>query len=401
MNRSRRSIERNRPKAIGRAAASNKDSVLFKDLDIVLSEDSNAIVVTKLRKRHEGAGLEIVKNKSRLCPRAKTRRKGKEAVEGGWHDSATSRENGRASRSRSQVAKMDYVGAGDKSTGGARIKDNMRGTSWWAIYRRERDIRVKRRQRMLDKVPYGRPGLSSGEPKTVGGVAAVHVGKGSTGLVTRELIVAFRTRMRTGTMRPAVGTSRRGSVATTTARAIRGTTLTSITSVARMSLMSSGGGETSTHERHHFCHLRQKSSFASGKSRVALLEDNIGDVGCGWRNKRKVIGGQSIKEALRNKISHSGDRVGLMRGLLVKDVTSIGKGTKVALGVPKMVQHVGPCAFDNRTAVPETKILLENWLASKNDIGHVDHLLVRHRRQGMFGEISKVVNSVEHGVDRL
>ncbi len=98
-----------------------------------------------------------------------------------------------------------------------------------------------------------------------------------------------------------------------------------------------------------------------------------------------VIGGQSIKEALSNKISHSGERVGLMRGLLVKDVTRIGKGTKVALGVPKMVQHVGQGAFDDRTAVPETKILLENWLASKNDVGHINHLLVRHRSQCMFG----------------
>ena len=317
----------------------------------------------------------------------------------GWHDSSTSRKNGRASRSRSQVAKMYNVRAGDKGTGGAGIKDYMRGRR--AIYGRERYITVTRRQRLLDIIPYGRPELSSGEPETVGGVAALHVGKGSTGLVTRERIVALRAGVSTCTMRPAVGTSSRGSVATTTARAIVGAAVTTRTRGARSALMVAGGRETSAQERHHLRHLRQESCLTSGKSRVALLEGNIGNIERWRRNEKRFIGGHSVKEALGNKISHSGDGVGLVRGLLVKDVASIGKGTKVALGVPKMVQHIGPGAVDNGTAVPETKILLENGLASKNDIGHVNHLLWRHGRQCMFSKIGKVVNSVEDSVDRL
>ncbi len=99
----------------------------------------------------------------------------------------------------------------------------------------------------------------------------MHVGEGSTGLVTRERIVPVTAGMSTGTMRPAVGASRRGSVAPTTARAISGAAVTSRTRVARMSLIVVGVGDTSAHERHHFCHLCQESSFASGKSRVALL----------------------------------------------------------------------------------------------------------------------------------
>ena len=83
-------IKRNKPEAVGRAAASNKDSILFQNLYIVLRENSNAVVVTELSKRHEGAGLEVVKNKGRLGLRAKKQGKGKETVEGGGHDITTS-----------------------------------------------------------------------------------------------------------------------------------------------------------------------------------------------------------------------------------------------------------------------------------------------------------------------
>lgn len=86
--------------------------------------------------RHECTSLEVVKDKCR--PRFGAEKSGqrKDTVEIGGHDITTSRENGGAGRSWSGIAEMDNIRAGDKSTGGARIKANMRGG--WAIYGRER-----------------------------------------------------------------------------------------------------------------------------------------------------------------------------------------------------------------------------------------------------------------------
>ena len=57
-------------------------------------------------------------------------------LEGGRHNITASRENGMTSGSRSRMTKMLDVGAGDKSAGGTRIKNNMRVKG--AVYRGER-----------------------------------------------------------------------------------------------------------------------------------------------------------------------------------------------------------------------------------------------------------------------
>ena len=52
-------------------------------------------------------------------------------------------------------------------------------------------------------------------------------------------------------------------------------------------------------------------------------------------------------------------------------------------------------------AVPLAKILLEDWLFSKDDIGKVDHLTFGHGGSRMFGEFCKIDNAVEDIVNRL
>ena len=41
-----RDIKRNRPESIRGASASDNDSVVLEDLDIITSKDSNAVIVT-------------------------------------------------------------------------------------------------------------------------------------------------------------------------------------------------------------------------------------------------------------------------------------------------------------------------------------------------------------------
>jgi hypothetical protein len=132
----RRGIKRNGPETIGSACASDDDSVLLEDFDIILGKKDKAVVVTKLCKRHEGAGLQVVEDDSGLRGRAEKRGEREETFESRRHNSAASRENGRTSGSRSGMTEMDNIRAGNKSAGGTRIKNNMRVRG--AVYRRER-----------------------------------------------------------------------------------------------------------------------------------------------------------------------------------------------------------------------------------------------------------------------
>jgi hypothetical protein len=191
--------------------------------------------------------------------------------------------------------------------------------------------------------------------------------------------------MGTGPMGPAVGArSRSGDVRTMTTRVSIGTTrLTS--RLASVTLMRNAGRCCSTrgHHGHHLGHWGQKSSLTSSKGQVALLESSIGSV-C-WRDSsrwRIVMGRDSFKETLGNKISHFSNSVSLMEGLLMKDITSSREVAEVTLGIAKMLKHVGPSTFNDWAAIPEAEILFKNWLASKNDIGKIYHLLRGYLERG-------------------
>lgn len=85
----------------------------------------------------------------------------------------------------------------------------------------------------------------------------------------------------------------------------------------------------------------------------------------------------------------------------MKYITTARQSIEVALGVSKVGEHVGPGAFNAWTTVPETEVLLKNRLTSKNNIGHVNHLLRSHGGQRVFSEVDEIVNGVEHGVNGL
>ena len=89
-----------------------------------------------------------------------------------------------------------------------------------------------------------------------------------------------------------------------------------------------------------------------------------------------------------------------MEGLLMEDITSSRKVTEVTLGIAKMLKHVGPSALNDWAAIPEPEILLKNWLASKNDVGKIYHLLRGHWRESMLCQVNKVINSSEDIVNR-
>jgi hypothetical protein len=110
----------------------------------------------------------------------------------------------------------------------------------------------------------------------------------------------------------------------------------------------------------------------SSKRRFVLLNNRVGNIGR-WNNGRRVFVGHGVEETLSDKVSNGGNSIGLMMlGLLLKDVTGIGQGTKVALGITKVVKHVGSSAVDGRASVPEAEI----GLTSKDeDICHVNQLL--------------------------
>jgi hypothetical protein len=118
--------------------------------------------------------------------------------------------------------------------------------------------------------------------------------------------------MGTGPMQAAVGPrSRIGSARTTMTRASIGT-IGLTTRLASVTLMRSAGRccSTSAHHGHHLGHLGQKSSLTSSKGQVTLLESSIGSVS--WRDSsgwRSVMGRDSFKETLGNKISHFSNSV--------------------------------------------------------------------------------------------
>ena len=56
----------NGPESIVHPTTCNDDIVVFDDLDIVLGEESNAIIVTELGQGDEGTSLELIKHKCRL-----------------------------------------------------------------------------------------------------------------------------------------------------------------------------------------------------------------------------------------------------------------------------------------------------------------------------------------------
>jgi hypothetical protein len=132
----RRRGERNRPETVGGASASDNDSILFKNLDIELGEDGNAVIIAKLGEGDERSSTQIVKDEGGLRRRAEMRRERKETTKGGRHDVAASRENGRTVRNGNEMTEVDSIGRSNKSAGGTRIKKNVRRER--ARYRRER-----------------------------------------------------------------------------------------------------------------------------------------------------------------------------------------------------------------------------------------------------------------------
>jgi hypothetical protein len=129
--------------------------------------------------------------------------------------------------------------------------------------------------------------------------------------------------------------------------------------------------------------LGQKSSLASSKGQVALLESSIGS----------VIGRDGFKE-----ISCFSNSFGLMGGLLMEDIVGSREGAEIALSVAEMLKHVGPSTFNGWASIPKVEILMKNWLPSKNDIGKIYHLLWGHWRECMLCKINKIINSIEDSV---
>lgn len=169
--------------------------------------------------------------------------------------------------------------------------------------------------------------------------------------------------------------------------------------VARMVVVSTGG---TVPEGHHLGHLFEERMLASSERSLTAIKKSGGVGNSGGRRDDRLVRGHSVKDTLGNEIGDGGDGVGLVgRRLLMKEVTSSGESTEVALGVTKMREHVGPGAFDGRATIPETEIVLEDRLASKDDIGHVKHLLRSHGGGSMFRKIREIVDGVEDGVDRL
>ena len=64
-----------------------------------------------------------------------------------------------------------------------------------------------------------------------------------------------------------------------------------------------------------------------------------------------------------------------------------------------MGNHVGPGPVDTRSSFPSANILLEDGLPGKDDIGHVDHLLVGDGRASMCRQSREIFNGIEDDVD--
>ena len=128
-----------------------------------------------------------------------------------------------------------------------------------------------------------------------------------------------------------------------------GASASSATIVA--SLLSVGVDGSSAQRCHHFLHLGQKSCFSGRERDLSLSDDSVdcvvGDHGLGWRGRH------GFKETLCYEISHGGHRICLM-----ENITCGREGGEILLGLSEVGDHVGPCALDNRHAVPAAEILL-------------------------------------------
>mmetsp|Transcript_91564 Transcript_91564/g.263514 ORF Transcript_91564/g.263514 Transcript_91564/m.263514 type:complete len:201 (-) Transcript_91564:430-1032(-) len=89
-----------------------------------------------------------------------------------------------------------------------------------------------------------------------------------------------------------------------------------------------------------------------------------------------------------------------MIGLMV-EIRGHREGAEVVLGRAEVRDHVGPGLVGKGSAFPITKILLQDGLFGKDDVGDVDHLLVGHGGAGMGGKGGEIFNCVEDDVDRL
>ena len=78
------------------------------------------------------------------------------------------------------------------------------------------------------------------------------------------------------------------------------------------------------------------------------------------------------------------------------------KCTEIILGVTKVKNHGCPGACHGvNDSFPGTEILLQDWLSRKDDISHVNHLLLGHRRVGVSGKGREIFDGVEDQVNWL
>jgi hypothetical protein len=156
-----------------------------------------------------------------------------------------------------------------------------------------------------------------------------------------------------------------------------------------------------TEQGHHVLHLPKESSFAGGDCSLALVNDRVRNASRSIsRNRESSIGfggrGKSVKETLSNEIGNRVGSVGLM-----EDIPCVGEGTEIGLSVTKVGEHVVPGLFDERTAIPETEVMLEDRLLGEDDKSKVHHLTGSHGRSAVFSEIRKIFNDVEDRIHRL
>jgi hypothetical protein len=89
--------------------------------------------------------------------------------------------------------------------------------------------------------------------------------------------------------------------------------------------------------------------------------------------------------------------------LLMVNIAGSRESTEIAMSIAKMLNKISISAFNGRPLIPESEVLLKEWLLGEYNIGEVDHLLVSHRRgrHGMIGEIREIVDTVENSINWL
>jgi hypothetical protein len=58
-----------------------------------------------------------------------------------------------------------------------------------------------------------------------------------------------------------------------------------------------------------------------------------------------------------------------------------------------MLHHICPSSIEKWLAIPETKILLQNWLLGKDNVGKVNYLSNTHRGTSMISQLREVINA--------